>query len=124
MEEYTVECIITHKFQGKRRSLRDIRFRIRWVGWGSEFDSWCTYKEVSDLEALDIYLSNHQELHDIIPYDMALESPVKEGGVAAEIPQDITNAVPTATLVQETTNPVRTNLRRPITRAYANNSHH
>jgi len=87
VDEYLVEKIIKHKFQGRSRSLQTIRFLIRWEGWGSEHDRWMPYADVCELEALDVYLEDHPELRSIVPLELGVAAPLKEGSVAAIYPR-------------------------------------
>ena len=64
--EYQVEAIVQHKFSKKQHNEDTIRFRLRWLGWGSEHDSWRTFDQVSSLEALDRYLEDHPEVSDML----------------------------------------------------------
>jgi hypothetical protein len=57
-DEYAVESIVEHS--GKKK--KELKFRVRWVGYGVEDDSWLPYSDVKDLEALDVYLKTHPEL--------------------------------------------------------------
>ena len=82
MSEYLVERIVKHKFQGRRRCLQAIRFLIRWDGWGSDYDSWKSYRDVSELKALDLYLEDNPELRSIVPFELDAAAPLKEGSVA------------------------------------------
>jgi hypothetical protein len=66
-KEYLVEAIVAHKFVRRPHNLKNLRFKIRWAGWGKRFDSWSGYPNVSELEALDIYLSTHPYLASIVP---------------------------------------------------------
>jgi len=79
--EYEVELIVEHKFVKKRQTLNTIRFRVRWLGWGPEHDSWLPYQDIAELKALDDYLLNHPQLYGIVPIDESAVGPLKEGGV-------------------------------------------
>eukprot|EP00762_Andalucia_godoyi_P007957 ANDGO_01279.mRNA.1 Retrovirus-related Pol polyprotein from transposon 412 len=57
-EEWEVQEIVEHRGKGKK----NIEFRIRWKGFGSEDDTWLGYSEVRDLAALDAYLESHPGL--------------------------------------------------------------
>ena len=82
--EYEVEKITGYRFKRKQRNLRNIQFQVRWVGWGSDYDSWKSYSEIKDLKALDDFLANNPDLHDIVPYDKDVVGPLKEGSVVAD----------------------------------------
>ena len=71
MNEHVVEMIIDHSYSGaistlagkqKRAKKTDFDFKVRWLGFGPEYDSWIPYQEARDLEALDDYLQYHPEL--------------------------------------------------------------
>jgi hypothetical protein len=52
-DEYEVEAIIGHR--GK--SVRNLSFRVRWVGYPPSQDSWLRYRDVKELAALDAYIA-------------------------------------------------------------------
>ena len=56
-DEFVVEKIVDHKKVSSR-----LEFRIRWLGYAPEEDTWLPYREVKDLAALDEYLAAHPEL--------------------------------------------------------------
>lgn len=60
-QEFEVDFIVEHK--GTHRRKRDLQFRIRWVGYPPEEDTWLPYSEVKELAALDAYLREHRELN-------------------------------------------------------------
>jgi hypothetical protein len=66
-KEYLVDSIVAHKFVRRPHNLRNLRFKIRWAGWGKRFDSWSPYANVKELEALDVYLSTHPQLASVVP---------------------------------------------------------
>ena len=87
-KEYLVEALVNHKFTRRPHNLKNIRFKIRWVGWGERFDSWANYTDVKDLVALDSYLEQHPYLSSLVPVvgqDLSqTPTPVlKRGGVAS-----------------------------------------
>jgi len=82
-QEYEVEKIINHDFMKKRKTLDNIRFKIRWSGWGPEHDTWAPYKDVSELEALDHYLDDHPQLLDIVPSNNCAIGPLEKDSVVA-----------------------------------------
>jgi hypothetical protein len=57
-DEYVVEAIIAHKGKTKR----NLTFRVRWTGYPPSQDSWLRYRDVKDLEALDVYVAEHPSL--------------------------------------------------------------
>jgi hypothetical protein len=61
-DEYEVEAIVGHTCDMSKRGKRRFSFKVRWKGYEPEDDTWLTYKEVSQLEALDAYLQLHPEL--------------------------------------------------------------
>lgn len=64
--EYQVDAIVQHKFSTKQQNQDTIRFRLRWLGWGPEHDSWRTFDQVSSLEALDRYLGDNPDVADLL----------------------------------------------------------
>ncbi|GKT32347.1 DDE-type integrase/transposase/recombinase [Aduncisulcus paluster] len=60
--EFIVEKIIRKRYGTKR----PIEFRVRWAGYGPDEDSWLTWKEVKDLEALDKFLEENASLKNKI----------------------------------------------------------
>jgi len=86
--EFEVEQIVDYRLKRNRRTLRDIQFRVRWLGWGPEHDSWLPYRDVADLKPLDDFLSNHPELHDIVPADNRVVGPLREGSVVGKPTRD------------------------------------
>ena len=59
-DEYVVEKIVDHHGNPSRPASLD--FRVRWLGYAPEEDTWLPYREVKDLAALDEYLAAHPEL--------------------------------------------------------------
>lgn len=59
-EEFVVDSIVDHRGNSKKKS--SLEFKIRWLGYSPEEDSWIPYSEAKDLEALDVYLMSHPEL--------------------------------------------------------------
>jgi hypothetical protein len=57
-DEYAVEQILEHRGTSKKT----LQFKVRWMGYGEEEDSWIGFKDAKDLEALDVYLKTHPEL--------------------------------------------------------------
>jgi hypothetical protein len=53
--------IVDHNPPGpfKRGQRKNLDFQVRWEGCSSDEDTWLPYMEVRDLEALDMYLSDH-----------------------------------------------------------------
>jgi transposase InsO family protein len=66
-KEYLVEALIAHKFVRRPHNLKNLRFKVRWAGWGKKFDSWSTYANVQELEALDVYVTKHPYLASLVP---------------------------------------------------------
>ena len=50
-EEFVVEAIVDHK----EVAPGSFHFRVRWLGFGEDEDTWLPFEEVRDLEALDLY---------------------------------------------------------------------
>jgi hypothetical protein len=46
---------------GKRKN--DHLFKVRWLNYGPDDDTWLPYRDVSELEALDVYLVSHPDLN-------------------------------------------------------------
>ena len=61
LDEYYVEKIVSHEEKGKNRKNRS--FKVRWVGYEPEEDSWLNWTAVKDLAALDTYSKEHPELN-------------------------------------------------------------
>jgi len=63
MDEYEalVEQIVDHNFPHPQRK-GTWRFRIRWQGCDADDDTWLSWKDVSPLAALDVYLRDHPEI--------------------------------------------------------------
>jgi len=63
MDEYEalVERIVDHNFPHPQRR-GTWRFRIRWQGCDADDDTWLSWKDVSPLAALDVYLRDHPEI--------------------------------------------------------------
>jgi hypothetical protein len=79
--ESKVEALVAHKFMGPP-SKQSVRFRVRWEGWGSQYDQWKYFDDVDQLEALDVYLRDRpllaSQLGEPVP-----EPTRRETGVAA-----------------------------------------
>jgi len=60
-DAFVVESVIDHIGSHKRKS--ELFFRVRWLGYGSEEDTWLVHRKVKYLAALDTYLQSHPELH-------------------------------------------------------------
>jgi hypothetical protein len=58
--KYLVEAIVGHKRSGRRKS--GLKFKVRWLGYEPEEDTWEPNANVKDLEALKVYLKIHPEL--------------------------------------------------------------
>jgi hypothetical protein len=66
-KEYLVDSIVGHKFLRQPASnVNNIRFKIRWAGWGEQYDSWVKFDTVSDLAALDRYVEQEAELRPLV----------------------------------------------------------
>ena len=68
-DEFVVEFIVDHRNKGlgKKKFLKsDLEFKVRWLGYDECDDSWIPYSEAKDLEALDLYLKDHVELHKLL----------------------------------------------------------
>jgi len=67
--EWMVDSIVAHRFvdgyqrkRGRRPGKNAYEFLVRWLGFDASEDTWLPYKEVCDLEALDVYARVHPEL--------------------------------------------------------------
>lgn len=58
--EFVVEAIVGHR--GDRRRRAGMEFRVRWLGYEPDDDTWLPYREVRELAALDRYAVDHPEL--------------------------------------------------------------
>jgi hypothetical protein len=66
-KEYLVDSIVAHKFLRRPHTRVDnIRFRIRWSGWGANHDSWVKFDDVKELEALDLYIVDYPSLVPLV----------------------------------------------------------
>ena len=73
-DEYVVAEIIDHVWTGdkvgnfpNRKPLKsELDFKVRWLGYGPERDSWIPYMEAHKLEALDAYLTAHPEVAKLL----------------------------------------------------------
>jgi len=62
-DEYVIDHIVEHQFRGrKKRTLANCWFKVRWRDYGPQDDTWQTFKDLQEAEALDIYLAAHPEL--------------------------------------------------------------
>ena len=59
-EEFEIEAIVDHL--GSHKDKRNLQFRIRWLGYGPNEDTWMYYRKVKEFAALDDYLETHPEL--------------------------------------------------------------
>jgi hypothetical protein len=66
-KEYLVDSIVDHKFLRRPHCRVDnVRFRIRWCGWGANHDSWVKFDVVKELEALDRYVQDYPALSPLV----------------------------------------------------------
>jgi len=61
-KEYVVDQIINHKGDNKK----NLRFLVRWEGYGEESDTWEPHKNLDGCDKLDTYLKNHVAVADIL----------------------------------------------------------
>jgi hypothetical protein len=61
MDEFFVEKIITHV--GTTKDFKKWSFRVRWLGYEPEDDTWLKWSAVKDLAAMDEYSKAHPELN-------------------------------------------------------------
>ena len=57
---YYVEIITAHEEKGN--NLNNWKFKVRWVGYEQEVDSWLNWTAVKDLAAFDVFSKEHPEL--------------------------------------------------------------
>ena len=57
-QEFLVDKIIDHKKIGKS----NVKYLVRWVGYGPEDDQWISGRDLDDNEALDKYLEDHPSI--------------------------------------------------------------
>ena len=60
LDEYYVDKILEYEEKGKNP--KNWKFKVRWVGYEPEEDTWLNWAAVKDLAALDIYSKEHPEL--------------------------------------------------------------
>ena len=68
-DEFVVESIVDHRSKGfgnKKLLKSDLEFKVRWLGYDECDDSCIPYSDAKDLEALDLYLQDHGELHKLL----------------------------------------------------------
>ena len=58
-DEYYVDKIVEHEEKGKNPN--NSKFKVRWVAYEPEEDSWLNLTAVKDLAALDTYSKEHPE---------------------------------------------------------------
>ena len=58
--KYCVDKIVAHEEKG--RNPKNWKFKVRWVEYEPEDDSWLNRSAVKDLAALDSYSKKHPEL--------------------------------------------------------------
>ena len=75
-EEFYIERILEHRGDVKR--LRSLEFKVRWLGYDSEHDSWEPWKAVRATEKLHQYLIA-SNLHKIIPRNFRENYPARSG---------------------------------------------
>jgi hypothetical protein len=59
---HLVESIVDHKGPKNGRPKRDLSFKVRWLGYSPDSDTWEPYANVSKTEALQNYAKNHPQL--------------------------------------------------------------
>ena len=60
LDKYCVDKIVEHEEKGKNS--KNWKFKVRWVGYEPQEDSWLNWTAVKDLAALDTYSREHLEL--------------------------------------------------------------
>jgi hypothetical protein len=61
LDEFHVESIVDHEGEGK--DPKKWKFRVRWLGYEPEDDTWLKWSAVKDLEALDTYSQANPHLN-------------------------------------------------------------
>ena len=59
LDEYYVDKIVEHEEKGKNP--KNWKFKVRWVGYEPEEDSWLNWTAAKDLAALETYSREHPE---------------------------------------------------------------
>jgi hypothetical protein len=59
-DEWFVEQVISHRYENRPKS--QMEFRVRWLGYTSDFDSWLPWNQVRKLEALQRYVESKPKL--------------------------------------------------------------
>lgn len=54
-EEFYVDSIVDH--EGDPNKKKSLKFRVRWLGYSPEEDTWEPYKSIRNCKALDEYLA-------------------------------------------------------------------
>jgi hypothetical protein len=63
-EEFVIQEVLAHRGEKSRR--KTMEFKIRWEGFGPEFDTWEPYANLRDTDELLLYL-NRNRLKSLIP---------------------------------------------------------
>jgi len=61
LDDFHVESIVDHEGEGK--DPKKWKFRVRWLGYEPEDDTWLKWSAVKDLEALDTYSQANPHLN-------------------------------------------------------------
>ena len=59
-DEYYVDKIL--EYQGNPKRKKTLRFKVRWLGYSDEDDSWEPYASVRECKALELFIEEHPEL--------------------------------------------------------------
>ncbi len=68
-QEYLVHSLVAHRLVSDiagKNNKTSYEFKVRWLGYTALDDTWLPWKEVRDLEAMDIYLRNNKDLAKLI----------------------------------------------------------
>ena len=63
MGESLIEKIVDHRYSpGKRKTVKNLEFRVRWSGCEEDEDEWFPYAQANEFSAMDEYSQLHPEL--------------------------------------------------------------
>ena len=68
--EFVVDEIVEHRVLstsvGAKKKKTAYEFKVRWLGYDPVDDTWISYMEARELEALDVYLQKHPSLKAVL----------------------------------------------------------
>ena len=89
-QEYTVERIVDSRvFKGKPQ------YKVRWLGYGPEGDTWQSADSVADNAALDVYETEQRDREAALQLEQKVEQPADESALPANesAPRRVTRSV-------------------------------